>query len=161
MFNKEGLFRVFASGAVVRKHCGVHNNQPYAYITLVRVEQHKEQEYKHYADVRLSGNDAKYVESSVNKGDSIILEGQLVTTYQGEEGNKQAKMIVRADSIQSHRLPSGATMARIQGGRDQAQQPSQPVPAEAQQAPQNAPQQMQAPQSQQQPPMDFDDDIPF
>lgn len=168
MFQKQGMFITVATGAVVRKHCGVHNDQPYAYVTLVRVEQHKEEEYKHYLEVRMSGNDAKYVDR-INKGDSLIIQGQMVTTYQDvgrPDGRKEAKSILRCDAIQSHRLPSKETRQRIEGGNQQqapqAQQqapqqaPQQPVPADAQYS---APQQ-NAPQYNE-PPQDFDDDIPF
>lgn len=161
MFQKEGMFITVATGAVVRKHCGVHKDQPYAYVTLVRIEQHKEEEYKHYLEVRLSGNNAKYVER-INKGDSLVVQGQMVTTYQDvgrPDGRKEPKSILRCDVIQSHRLPSKETRQRIEGGRQQQapqQAPQQPVPADAQYS---APQQ-NVPQYNE-PPTDFDDDIPF
>lgn len=180
MYQTEGSFMTVATGAVVRKKTGNNNGSDYAYLTLVRKEVHKDVEYKHYLKVNVSGFAAKHVHNNINLGDSVIVEGQMVTVYKDvvgdPNGRKEAENVLRANTVQSHRLPSQATRNRIEASRAQ-QQPQQPVPASAQhqtpqQQPQYAPQQPQqqqqyrqaAPQPQPQynePPMDFDDDIPF
>ncbi|MCD9486001.1 single-stranded DNA-binding protein [Photobacterium iliopiscarium] len=131
--------------------------------------------------VSVFGKTAEFVGEYVNKGTQLYVEGQLQTRkWQNQQGQDQytTEVVVRwpAGELQILGSRNGSQGAPM-GGQQQQQnqgswgQPQQPAAAPQQnyapQQPQQhqaAPQQSAPQQPQQQynePPMDFDDDIPF
>ncbi|BBL90054.1 single-stranded DNA-binding protein [Vibrio rotiferianus] len=120
--------------------------------------------------VALFGKTAEIAGEYLRRGSQVYLEGQLQTRkWQDQNGQDRytTEVVVQWPSGQMQLLggrqggaPMGAGQQQQQGGWGQPQQPAQ----QQYNAPQQQPQQ-QAPQQPQQqynePPMDFDDDIPF
>lgn len=119
--------------------------------------------------VVLFGKTAEIAGEYLRKGSQVYLEGQLQTRkWQNQQGQDQytTEVVVQWPAGQMQLLggrpqggaPMGGGQPQQQGGWGQPQQPAQ--------QPYNAPKpqqpQQQAPQQQyNEPPMDFDDDIPF
>lgn len=117
--------------------------------------------------VVLFGKLAEVAGEYLRKGSQVYIEGQLQTRkWQDQSGQDRytTEVVVQGfngvmqmlGSRQQGNAPSGGQQQ--QGGWGQPQQPQQQAPQQRQQ-----PQQQQAPQQPQynEPPMDFDDDIPF
>lgn len=156
MYPTQGLFMTIATGAVCQKYYGSNENGSFAYVTLVREEVHKESTAKHYLKLRLRGKQADYINNFVNKGDSLIAQGDLVNERERETG-KVTETLLRVSVIQSHQLPSRATYDRIMNAMAARQEANNESQGGQPQQPQEPPQQM-VQQGQNQ---DFDDDIPF
>ncbi len=121
--------------------------------------------------VVLFGKLAEVAGEYLRKGSQVYIEGQLQTRkWQNQQGQDQytTEVVVQGFNGVMQMLggrsqggaPATGGQSQQQGGWGQPQQPAQ--------QPYNAPKQQQAPQQQQQPqqqynepPMDFDDDIPF
>ena len=104
--------------------------------------------------VALFGKTAEVAGEYLRKGSQVYIEGQLQTRKWQDQNNQDrftTEVVVR--------WPNG--VMQMLGGGNQSNQPQQ-APAQ-QQAPAPQPQQAPAPQQPQynEPPMDFDDDIPF
>ncbi|HGY9596052.1 TPA: single-stranded DNA-binding protein [Vibrio campbellii] len=119
--------------------------------------------------VVLFGKTAEIAGEYLRKGSQVYLEGQLQTRkWQDQNGQERytTEVVVQWPSGQMQLLGGRQGGAPMGGGQPQQQQqggwgqPQQPAQQQY-----NAPQQQQAPQQPQQqynePPMDFDDDIPF
>ncbi|MCA0937957.1 single-stranded DNA-binding protein [Vibrio alginolyticus] len=119
--------------------------------------------------VVLFGKLAEVAGEYLRKGSQVYIEGQLQTRkWQNQQGQDQytTEVVVQGFNGVMQMLggrsqggaPASGGQPQQQGGWGQPQQPAQ--------QPYNAPKQQQAPQQQPQqqynePPMDFDDDIPF
>ncbi|CAE6921437.1 single-stranded DNA-binding protein [Vibrio sp. B1FLJ16] len=119
--------------------------------------------------VVLFGKLAEVAGEYLRKGSQVYIEGQLQTRkWQNQQGQDQytTEVVVQGFNGVMQMLggrsqggaPASGGQPQQQGGWGQPQQPPQ--------QPYNAPKQQQAPQQQPQqqynePPMDFDDDIPF
>ncbi len=116
--------------------------------------------------VVLFGKLAEVAGEYLRKGSQVYIEGQLQTRkWQNQQGQDQytTEVVVQGFNGVMQMLggrsqggaPANGGQPQQQGGWGQPQQPAQ--------QPYNAPKQQQAPQQQQynEPPMDFDDDIPF
>jgi single-strand DNA-binding protein len=153
---KRGSFKMFASGAVVKKNFGTGEHGSFLYATLVRSEEDQHGKRDYYLKIRLRGKQAEFFNEYINLGDSVICSGEMVSERNKTTGFSD--YVLRVNEIETHNLPSKTTMDRIQSAYAAKQQ---------QQGQGNTPQQQmaqpqqQTPQAQQEPPMDFDDDIPF
>ncbi|AWA99295.1 single-stranded DNA-binding protein [Vibrio harveyi] len=124
--------------------------------------------------VVLFGKLAEVAGEYLRKGSQVYVEGQLQTRkWQDQSGQDRysTEVVVQGFNgvmqMLGGRAQGGAPMG---GGQQQQQQggwgqPQQPAQQQQYNAPQQQQQQQQAPQQQQpqynEPPMDFDDDIPF
>lgn len=160
MIQTKGFFSTTASGAVTQKYFNSNQNGSYAYISIVREEEYKDEngihKLKHYLKLRLRGKQAEFINEYVNKGDSLVVIGDLVN--ENDANGKFKEQVLRVVTIQQHQMPSRATQERIVNARaaKQARQQQAPTPPQ-----QQAQAQAQKPQQAPVAPMDFDDDIPF
>ena len=126
--------------------------------------------------VSVFGKTAEFVGEYARKGTQVYVEGQLQTRKWQDQNTGQdryaTEVVVRWPTGELQLLGSrgqgqGAGQPAQQGGWGQPQQPQYQAPAQQQAPQQSAPQQPAAPQQKpaqpqyNEPPMDFDDDIPF
>ena len=129
-------------------------------------ESGEQKEKTEWHRVALFGKLAEVAGEYLRKGSQVYIEGQLQTRkWQDQSGQDRFTTEVVVQGFNGTMQMLGG---KAQGGNQQ-QAPQQPQQRPPMQQPQQAPQQQQyAPQQQQQaqpqynePPMDFDDDIPF
>ena len=126
--------------------------------------------------VSVFGKTAEFVGEYARKGTQVYVEGQLQTRKWQDQNTGQERytteVVVRwptgelqllGNRGQGQGAPAQGGQSAQQGGWGQPQQPQYQAPAQQQQAPAQkpAPQQQPAQPQYNEPPMDFDDDIPF
>lgn len=112
---------------------------------------------------------AEVVGEYMRKGDEIMVQGQLQTREWEQEGVKRYTTEIRANSFQFGEKGPNSKQQGAQGGQGQGQsqqqgawgQPQQPQGGAPRTNQQQRPQQQQSGANGSEPPMDFDDDIPF
>ena len=128
-------------------------------------ESGEQKEKTEWHRVALFGKLAEVAGEYLRKGSQVYIEGQLQTRkWQDQSGQDRFTTEVVVQGFNGTMQMLGG---KAQGGNQQQQAPQQPQQRPPMQQPQQAPQQQQyAPQQQAQPqynepPCDFDDDIPF
>lgn len=158
----------------IKEGCGPQGDSTMFIIELAEVNkdwQTQEKSYTNYKAMFFAKTDAAkaYYHKSFAEGSYVVVQCEKlkVDTFQADSGVTYVTL-----NMENARL-EGALTVEDQGGMPQQPQPQQqqqgwgqPQQPQAQQQQQNnAPQQQRAPQQNQpqynEPPMDFDDDIPF
>lgn len=138
-------------------------------VTIINTREHKNNEYKNFTTVRvMNPKRAQYYVDTFNPGDQVFVQGVTMTgSYQHKEYPIQitfSYMVV--NEIHLSRGASKKTQEIFKQRRAEYEANNQPIgqdiPPQAELDQQAAAQQQAKPQPQyNEPPMDFDDDIPF
>lgn len=173
MFDKSGssTAQVFGNIVKVKPFKDNQGNVQSVDVTIINTREHKGNEYKNFTTVRvMNPKRAQYYNDTFNPGDQVFAQGATMTgSYQHKEYPIQitfSYMVV--NEIQLSRGASKKTQEIFKQRRAEYEANNQPVgqdiPPQAELDQQAAAQQQQQAKPQPQynePPMDFDDDIPF
>lgn len=180
MYDAEGNFTGCGNGNITRKWINKTNEGHYfGEVTIVTKRVHKDKEYKTYHALQVNGPIAKQLYHWYNEGDQIIVTGDMVDDHTrsvlaynmdaqgnpvGEPFKIPKKMLavrtlsggkLTKKTMDARKAAHEAKQGQAQSGQNTPQQPQSQAPAQPQQ------QMAQPQQPQNEPPMDFDDDIPF
>ena len=176
MHDKQGMMTTTGVGSIVNmKPWNTEEGIIGANFTLITIREHKGKEIETFTNVRVMGGaKAKYLLETFHLGDQVMISGaNAESRYPDKDIPNKTNVFkyIDADVFQLTRGATKATRAVFEARRAEREQqsgqqaPQQPTPpaaqhqAQASKPPQQAPQQP-APQYNE-PPMDFDDDIPF
>lgn len=171
MYDAEGNFTGCGNGSITRKWINKTNEGHYfGEVTIVTKRVHKDKEYKTYHALQVNGPIAKQLYHWYNEGDQIIVTGDMVDDHSRSvlayntdaQGNAVGEPFKIPKKMLAVRTLSGGKLTKktmeVRKAAYEAKQgksQGEPAPAQPQQ------QMTQPQQTQNEPPVDFDDDIPF
>lgn len=155
------LTNLTLKGNIVNINIGYKDGKkfPFGFVTVVTKSKTQNGEVKDFLNVRLTGWDAKRVLEKTNPGDGLDIVGTLRS---GLNQQNQTYMFVEPSMLQINLNTKKSIEAAKTRSQSQAQPqyPQQPMEPAAQHQAQPQYQQQAQPQYNE-PPQDFDDDIPF